>query len=75
MILQCIEGLDSLVNLEQLWLGKNKITRLEVRSLSAYRLLETDGCIELGSFKATQTLVYPIEPDNQDRESRQAGES
>ena len=26
-----IEGLDALINLEELWLGKNKITRLEVR--------------------------------------------
>jgi protein phosphatase 1 regulatory subunit 7 len=25
-----IEGLDALVNLEELWLGKNKITKLEV---------------------------------------------
>ncbi len=28
---QVIENLDSLVNLEQLWLGKNKITKLQVR--------------------------------------------
>lgn len=28
---QNIEGLDALVNLEELWLGKNKITKLEVR--------------------------------------------
>jgi len=27
-----IEGLDALVNLEELWLGKNKITKLEVWS-------------------------------------------
>ena len=27
---QIIEGLDALVNLEELWLGKNKISRLEV---------------------------------------------
>lgn len=30
---QSIEGLETLVNLEELWLGKNKITRLEVRCL------------------------------------------
>lgn len=28
---QTIEGLDRLVNLENLWLGKNKITRIQVR--------------------------------------------
>lgn len=28
---QKIEGLDALANLEELWLGKNKITQLEVR--------------------------------------------
>lgn len=28
--LQRIEGLDALVNLEELWLGKNKIPKLEV---------------------------------------------
>jgi hypothetical protein len=28
---QAIEGLDRLVNLENLWLGKNKITRIQVR--------------------------------------------
>lgn len=27
---QKIENLDALVNLEELWLGKNKITKLEV---------------------------------------------
>lgn len=27
---QKIEGLDALVNLEELWLGKNKISKLEV---------------------------------------------
>lgn len=30
-ISQQIEGLDALVNLEELWLGKNKITKFEVR--------------------------------------------
>jgi hypothetical protein len=28
--MQKIEKLDGLVNLEELWLGKNKITKLEV---------------------------------------------
>jgi protein phosphatase 1 regulatory subunit 7 len=28
---QTIENLEALVNLEELWLGKNKITKLEVR--------------------------------------------
>ena len=32
---QTIEGLETLVNLEELWLGKNKITRLEVSCLPA----------------------------------------
>ena len=27
-----IENLEALVNLEELWLGKNKITKLEVRT-------------------------------------------
>lgn len=30
--LQKIENLDALVNLEELWLGKNKIAKLEVLS-------------------------------------------
>ena len=28
-----VEGLDALTNLEELWLGKNKITKLQVRTL------------------------------------------
>ena len=32
---QKIEGLDALVNLEELWLGKNKIAKLEVSDISA----------------------------------------
>ena len=36
---QKIEGLDALVNLEELWLGKNKISKLEVsRSIVAPNL-------------------------------------
>ena len=31
--MQKIEGLDQLVNLEELWLGKNKISKLEVSNL------------------------------------------
>jgi protein phosphatase 1 regulatory subunit 7 len=31
---QHIEGLDALVNLEELWLGKNKLTKLEVRCIA-----------------------------------------
>ena len=30
---QTIENLEALENLEELWLGKNKITKLEVRSV------------------------------------------
>ena len=30
---QRIENLDALVNLEELWLGKNKITALEVSAM------------------------------------------
>ena len=30
VLYQKIEGLDALVNLEELWLGKNKISKLEV---------------------------------------------
>jgi len=33
---QKIENLENLLNLEELWLGKNKITKLEVRTLSSY---------------------------------------
>lgn len=32
--LQRIEGLDALVNLEELWLGKNKLAKLEVHMTS-----------------------------------------
>lgn len=48
-ILQAIEGLDDLVNLEELWLGKNKISKFEVcRSLGMPKndnesLINTDG--------------------------------
>ncbi len=34
-VFQQIEGLEALVNLEELWLGKNKITKLEVGSAIA----------------------------------------
>jgi protein phosphatase 1 regulatory subunit 7 len=30
LVTQKIQGLDALVNLEELWLGKNKIAKLEV---------------------------------------------
>lgn len=33
---QRIENLDTLVNLEELWLGKNKITKLEVRIMITF---------------------------------------
>lgn len=36
-----IENLDSLVNLEQLWLGKNKITKLQVRFSDTCKALFT----------------------------------
>lgn len=43
MLLQKIEGLDALVNLEELWLGKNKIGRLEVRRIHPfYNLISTN---------------------------------
>lgn len=43
MFLQKIEGLDALVNLEELWLGKNKIGRLEVRRIYPfYNLITTN---------------------------------
>lgn len=32
---QKVENLENLVNLEELWLGKNKITKLEVRIFSS----------------------------------------
>ncbi len=52
---QKIEGLDALVNLEELWLGKNKITQLEVRprvELSrAYVLTTLQGLEELKKLK------------------------
>lgn len=34
VLYQHIENLDTLVNLEELWLGKNKITKLEVRLMT-----------------------------------------
>jgi protein phosphatase 1 regulatory subunit 7 len=35
MEFQHIEGLDALVNLEELWLGKNKLTKLEVQCIAS----------------------------------------
>lgn len=48
---QKIENLEQLVNLEELWLGKNKITKLEVRILSSCWTAEAHY-----SFQGLQTL-------------------
>lgn len=53
---QRIEGLDALVNLEELWLGKNKITKLEglsnlrklkILSLQSNRITKLENLDEL----------------------------
>ena len=39
MMIQEIENLDTLLGLEELWLGKNKITEIKVRSFLLLREL------------------------------------
>lgn len=55
LVVQCIEGLDALVNLQKLWLGKNKISKLEVGCMSrcAQRVTPVQN---LGSLKQLRLL-------------------
>ena len=57
---QKIEGLDALVNLEELWLGKNKITtlenlsslgRLKILALQSNRITKIEGLEHLESLE------------------------
>jgi protein phosphatase 1 regulatory subunit 7 len=56
-LLQKIENLENLVNLEELWLGKNKITKLEVRNLfSCWTAMAYRSCQGLQNLKKLQVL-------------------
>lgn len=71
-IQQKIENLDALVNLEELWLGKNKITVLEVR-FDPPSLHKPVSCLtlhfapELGKSKEAEDPITAIESDNKVR--------
>jgi len=65
--------LESLVNLEELWLGKNKITKLEVGNLSLV-LDSSDSQLLSGStnFEKIAGPITAIEQDNKIRGPRGA---
>ena len=77
-IIQTIEGLENLADLEELWLGKNKITRLEV----CFFLLQksgpqTDDSVHFliqGPAKSqkAEDSFHSIEQDNKTRGIRRA---
>lgn len=77
MLVQKIENLESLANLEELWLGKNKITKLEV----SYSHSFVSGCsnfrIVLGprNPQEIENLVYAIQSYHEDRGVGGAGKS
>jgi protein phosphatase 1 regulatory subunit 7 len=53
-----IENLDALVNLEELWLGKNKIARLEVIPFAYHRDNHLCGCLQnLSGLKSLRILA------------------
>ena len=63
-----IENLESLVNLEELWLGKNKIVKLEVSSVyvtTVQRLILI--CIGAAYFTSTKNLVDSVQSNHKVR--------
>ncbi len=66
--IQKIEGLDALVYLEELWLGKNKITKFEVHLLVSIDLLRDlpITIVELEYPGAFEDPINTIEPHHED---------
>jgi hypothetical protein len=60
--LQKIENLDALVNLEELWLGKNKITKLEVSKTSPLTHMSntTFNLTEHGEFEKVEDSLSAV---------------
>ena len=65
-----IENLDALENLEELWLGKNKITILEVRSQMHGLIYSFESEFLFsgtGLAAKVEDPVYTVEPDHEAR--------
>jgi hypothetical protein len=62
--MQKIEGLENLMNLEELWLGKNKITKLEV-SLARSPVSASHSLVGLTKPQKTEDSFDAIEQDNE----------
>lgn len=60
--------MDALVNLEELWLGKNKLQKLEVYTTSTFIDLDTnfETSSESGQTHETQNSVTSVESYYQD---------
>jgi hypothetical protein len=58
------------VNLEELWLGKNKIERLEVRNPSASeaKFLRLDRSLESRKLETPAIVIDAVEPSDKTRE-------
>lgn len=68
LISQAIENLDALVNLEELWLGKNKITKLEVRPGQPLNSSDIHfHYTEPRQLTETQNPLDSIQPDHKTR--------
>jgi protein phosphatase 1 regulatory subunit 7 len=61
---QNIENLDALINLEELWLGKNKIIKLEVCYRCARRLISL-GSLESPKSEEVEDIIYTVESHRQ----------
>ncbi len=70
-----IEGLDALVNLEELWLGKNKIAKLEVNHLFATERIEnTNSFSESEHIEEAEDSLHSIKSHSQARRDRRTRE-
>jgi hypothetical protein len=77
LVTQKIQGLDTLVNLEELWLGKNKIAKLEVMTGVGKLLARIDVSsfwAEPGHAEAVENPFVAVQSNNQDRGIGRAGE-
>jgi hypothetical protein len=51
--------------LEELWIGKNKITKLEVRSSFIIIQMFDPKTLESWNVKTIEDLVFTVQPDNE----------
>ena len=75
-IVQDIENLDTLTGLEELWLGKNKITELKVTLLPlVHRDTPSHMKTEYITSQQPQDTLHTVEPSTQDLWPFQPSES